>query len=368
MASAATWSTSPNAEASDGATVHGYFLAGWLPRVGATLLDAIIMLPIWLVAASAFHLVTVTHELTAQGNSVPRLHEHHAWVFPIIYLIYLVGLVCRSGEHNGQTLGKQAFGIRVVRNDGKPVGLQTGLLREGAIKLLPSLIAPILGLFNLVDDLWPLGDSQNRALHDHIVKTHVVQTRREPNAYELSGQAPVWPGAVPVAAGVPAGASAMQAPPGATVAAAGAAAFAPPGAAAPTTVPPGTATAAPAAAAPGLTAGAGAYSAPAPPPPAPGPMLRADGVAMVLGEVAVGHTVFVGIEQLAKDTGGRAWVHSTAPVWTAQDAAHGARVSAGPDGLYVSIPAAYDARLPSSAADPASYERIGWRPAVLTLS
>ena len=40
----------------------------------------------------------------------------------------------RKGEHNGQTLGKQAAGIRVVRDDGRPIRLGFAVLREVGLK------------------------------------------------------------------------------------------------------------------------------------------------------------------------------------------------------------------------------------------
>jgi type II secretory pathway pseudopilin PulG len=45
------------------------------------------------------------------------------------------------------------------------------LRREVLVKGLLSTVT--LGMFELVDCLWPLGDATNRALHDKIVGTHV---------------------------------------------------------------------------------------------------------------------------------------------------------------------------------------------------
>ncbi len=73
----------------------------------------------------------------------------------------------RPGEGNGQTLGKQLLGIRVVRDDGEPVGLGTALGRDLVAK-------PALGILTLgLDFLWPLGERERRALHDKAARTHV---------------------------------------------------------------------------------------------------------------------------------------------------------------------------------------------------
>lgn len=90
----------------------------------------------------------------------------------LVFLTYCVKTMTRPGDRNGQTFGKQLVGIRVVRDDGCPVGTGTVLRREMLLKWLLSTVT--LGLFELVDCLWPLGDATNRALHDKIVETHVL--------------------------------------------------------------------------------------------------------------------------------------------------------------------------------------------------
>ena len=52
----------------------------------------------------------------------------------LVALAYLTILESRKGAHNGQTLGKQATGIRIVRDDGKQMTFGRALLREGVGK------------------------------------------------------------------------------------------------------------------------------------------------------------------------------------------------------------------------------------------
>ena len=85
--------------------------------------------------------------------------------------------MAREGEHNGQTLGKQIVGIRVVRDSGEQVDCRLAFIREFVVKGL--LFGFVGGFFfsipTLLDYLWPLWDDENRCLHDMVVSTHVVR-------------------------------------------------------------------------------------------------------------------------------------------------------------------------------------------------
>ena len=80
---------------------------------------------------------------------------------------------------NGQTLGRKALGIRVVRANGKPMTFGFAMVREVAVKwLLFGVVAggPTGGIAILIDYLWPLWDEENRALHDYVVDTRTILT------------------------------------------------------------------------------------------------------------------------------------------------------------------------------------------------
>jgi uncharacterized RDD family membrane protein YckC len=145
------------------------YLADWWPRVGATLLDSVI------IGAISFGCLIVSVLALAPFGADG---DTGAPVWLLLTLVagatYYTGLTARKGENNGQTFGKQAAGIRVVRDDGRPIRGGFAFMREVGLKLL---IANILLIGWLIDSLWPLGEKENRALHDLIMHTHVVSTK-----------------------------------------------------------------------------------------------------------------------------------------------------------------------------------------------
>jgi uncharacterized RDD family membrane protein YckC len=98
-------------------------------------------------------------------------------LFSVVLLLYAPLMMMRQGPHNGQTLGKQVIGIRVVRNSGERMGFLWAALREVVIKgLAVGIASSIIPLIPwLLDVCWPLWDDENRALHDMAAQTHVVR-------------------------------------------------------------------------------------------------------------------------------------------------------------------------------------------------
>ena len=144
----------------------GAELSGWWRRVGAYVLDSIFTSIVSWVGLG----------LLIGGSEA------------IGVILFLVGLVVaflyfpltmmREGEHNGKSFGKQILGIRVARDDGQTVSFGWALLRQFVvIYLLFQVVGGFLFAIPwLIDVLWPLWDDQNRALHDMIVKSHVLKT------------------------------------------------------------------------------------------------------------------------------------------------------------------------------------------------
>jgi uncharacterized RDD family membrane protein YckC len=155
---------------------EGRPLASWGSRVGATLIDWLVLLIPTAILFVAVLAGTIGDDDTSTGAAVAATILYVVLVC-VVLLLYAPLLMMRKGPHNGQTLGKQLVGITVVRNTGEPMNFGWSALREVVVKGLAvgvaSSIIPLLPW--LLDVLWPLWDDQNRALHDFAVQTHVVK-------------------------------------------------------------------------------------------------------------------------------------------------------------------------------------------------
>jgi uncharacterized RDD family membrane protein YckC len=140
-------------------------LAGWWSRVGAYILDSIFTSIISWVGVGLIY----------GGSEALGVFLMLAGL--VVAFFYYPLTMMREGVRNGQSLGKQLLGIRVVRDDGQAVGFGWALLRQFVVMyLLFAVVGGFLfGLPWLIDVLWPLWDRENRALHDMIVKSHVVK-------------------------------------------------------------------------------------------------------------------------------------------------------------------------------------------------
>jgi len=149
-------------------------LAGWWTRGGALAIDLAITVAIELALLLIAWAVTGATRLTV-GRAETLLFEVG---LPVV-ILYAPLLLARPGDHNGQTIGKQAMGIRVIRDNGVPLTFATAVVRETLGRQLPSLLT--YGLYLPFDYLWPLRDPHNQALHDKIAHTFVVSARgKEP--------------------------------------------------------------------------------------------------------------------------------------------------------------------------------------------
>ena len=93
---------------------------------------------------------------------------------------------------SGQTLGKRAVGVRVVRRDGRPLDVSTGLRRVGMMSISSigglivsllnsgsrvsdaSILTLLFSIIQLLDYLWAFWDAEQQTLHDKVADTLVV--------------------------------------------------------------------------------------------------------------------------------------------------------------------------------------------------
>lgn len=151
------------------APVSGAFaLASWSQRVGAALVDLLVLLPTW--AGCVLLGVTAKPVVVSADAS---LHGGFTGVGLLglgvgaLYAL-LVGLwqLSRQGA-GGQTLGMQAVGIRLVREaDGQVLGFDGAVIRA-----LAHLFEFGVGFF------LPLWDDKRQTVADKLCRTQVVVVR-----------------------------------------------------------------------------------------------------------------------------------------------------------------------------------------------
>ena len=97
---------------------------------------------------------------------------------PIAFAAVTVPFMLRDGEHAGQTLGKQLFGLRVV-SDSRDSRGQPRHGRELLVKI-PFWTGSIYLLFlpAIVNAAWTVVDSERRGLQDRAAGTGVVRAAR----------------------------------------------------------------------------------------------------------------------------------------------------------------------------------------------
>jgi uncharacterized RDD family membrane protein YckC len=132
-------------------------------RCGALLIDYIL-----LIAVIAFS--TILARMSAGGAKVATNSSEKLGLYAAIALAVLNFVVL--GALTGQTVGKWATGLRVVRRNGRRIGWTASVIRH-----LPGYLLSILtlGLGFMLALVTPSG----RALHDYIAGTAVVVDERK---------------------------------------------------------------------------------------------------------------------------------------------------------------------------------------------
>lgn len=161
-----------------GTTYRRVELAHLAPRFVAWLIDRLML---WALQAGAFWLA-----FTGRMMFTSLLTRSLLQIFiNVAYLVYEGVLVAKRG----QTLGKMAMRVRVVRVDGAPVAgwqawTRAGVRFAGYLALTgvqyvrPGLATPFSLLIALIDYTPGLVTPQRTTLHDLVARTRVV---REPS-------------------------------------------------------------------------------------------------------------------------------------------------------------------------------------------
>ena len=152
-------------------------LAGWWSRVGAAVVDGVIIGVGGLVLVIAITAPFSIGFFASDGVGIVAVLVGlliAVLCTSIVALFYAPALMART---NGKTLGRSATGCRVIRADGKPITFGFAMVREVLVKtLLVGIVSGATGGIGwLLDVLWPLWDEENRALHDFVVNTRTIR-------------------------------------------------------------------------------------------------------------------------------------------------------------------------------------------------
>lgn len=177
-------------------TPDGQRLAGWWQRVGAYVVDLLLLTPLvfllswpWMaeIVSAYGEVFREAMDASRTGGQAPDQAALLAEIAGPMLMVTLVGLAVNFVYNVGflrwkaATPGKLALGLRVrLREVPGPLSWRTVLLRwlgqnwYAAASGVPVL-GSLLSVYPLLDVLWPLWDSKKQALHDKVAKTNVVR-------------------------------------------------------------------------------------------------------------------------------------------------------------------------------------------------
>lgn len=130
-----------------------YELASLVNRIAANIIDNFLLfIPLFIIQMILF---------TSERPLPPQLVNVVILAVPVAYYWYF------WSRRDGQTPGKFAMGIRVIRTDGSEISDIDALIR--AIGYYVSNLVFSLGF------IWAIFDKQNQTWHDKMARTYVVR-------------------------------------------------------------------------------------------------------------------------------------------------------------------------------------------------
>lgn len=145
-------------------------LASWWARAGAIILDVLVLMPLFLVAFVTWG--PETDPDAPLSDVLVDTSTESLVLGALSGLAFALYTTACLALWQGRTVGKRVMRIRVVREDGRAPDWQVAAVRQIPLQ---SVVAAIVPFFGIVDYLWPLWDRENRALHDMLAHTRVVQ-------------------------------------------------------------------------------------------------------------------------------------------------------------------------------------------------
>jgi uncharacterized RDD family membrane protein YckC len=132
--------------------------AGFVTRLSANFLDAIVLCLLW---AGGLVLVGFVRFMArpSQGFHLPALP---GWVTGVAFTALAVAYLTSGWSATGRSIGKRVAGLRLVTADGQRLSPSRAFLRAVLCVVFP------------VGFLWALFSVRNRSVHDLIVRTTVI--------------------------------------------------------------------------------------------------------------------------------------------------------------------------------------------------
>jgi uncharacterized RDD family membrane protein YckC len=150
-------------------------------RLGARLLDVLVLLPVFVVLLVVTLLIAAPHF----GPLIPQVPNGSTsasvptpgilWLYLVVFgCAVAMGLVMVAYEtvlvaRFGRTLGMRWLRIRPLGTDGVPLGWA-----RSSVRALIYWLFSLLGWIGLLNPLWCLWDDQRQCLHDKVADSIVV--------------------------------------------------------------------------------------------------------------------------------------------------------------------------------------------------
>ncbi len=150
-------------------------LASRSARLVAVLLDGFLLF-VCFIPDYALNIATITQQM--RGNPLMvwvNLAKTGTWFYVgILGALILLAINLTLLARNGQTIGKKALGIKIVRVDGSPVTLFRSFFLRYVCNSLLKVIPVVGSFYTLADYLMIFGEAR-RTLHDRIADTIVIK-------------------------------------------------------------------------------------------------------------------------------------------------------------------------------------------------
>lgn len=149
----------PSAVVDDVAPAGEFELADRLVRLGAAIVDGLLLMPMYyLIGLTQLHQTPNPAVMVGVG----------------LYTLVLLAVDLTLLYRNGQSIGKKLLGIKIVRKDGSRASLSRIFWLRGVVNAIPGIIPGIRYFYGLVDVLFIFGEPR-RCIHDYIADTVVIK-------------------------------------------------------------------------------------------------------------------------------------------------------------------------------------------------